>query len=821
MKKIIDLFLVLVMILSLTVCFVGCDAGEKGDANTNGDEIILLVDVSDSLNGIKSEVDLFVESVIDSNNGAKIGIVTFGYDQVYAAELSANTTDTYTKYLSAPMPDITATNIADAITYASTLFTRPEKSKIVLISDGAETDANSSHVIKSIAAKGIIVDTVCFAEEAPANEVQIISLQVPDKIVVGESFEAKATIQSSHSGIATVRLFDNGVAGEEMEIELVEGIQTVSISCTLPLPGLHELSVQLVCAEDSLAINNYYSTCVYIQIYDKILIIENIEGESESLRTMLNDELNVSVVNVSDYSNMPTEINELREYEEVILINVANADMPDGFDELLYSYVHDFGGGLFTVCGNKEDGNPNDDMFEANAYTREDMYGTLYQQMLPVEIVDYTPPTAVVIIVDDCIRMLNYNSVNETETRFYYAKQGAMACLDALTERDYIEIMSLSEALTKEFEFKPCTQRDDIISTIENISVDSNAYDNDALALKRAGDALAGLDRVAKRHIIFVTEGCCPIDNYEAYASCFHENNAKGITMSIVGVECYLDYANRMEQMLVYYAGMTSKNCYNITDLSNIQAVIKEDLGSPLLKDFSYETFMLTFGVTDHAVIGNLNEAYLPALDGYYGVKAKEGAEVILVGPYSNPIYTQWKLGLGTVGTFVCDLNGTWSCEFIYSDTGIQLINNIVNNLLPTNDIRYKDIDVVIEGSGYSQTATVTTDLEEGEYIELSVRALSCENEAQTFTADAANVTRFSFSITSAGIHAIIVQKKDESGTLLSESVYYKAFSYSNEYDAFYDRESAAKILANIAKYGNGNVIESPADVFDSRESDD
>jgi hypothetical protein len=95
---------------------------------------------------------------------------------------------------------------------------------------------------------------------------------------------------------------------------------------------LHELSIQLVCAEDGLAINNYYATCVYIQICDKILIIENIEGESESLRTMLNDELNVSVVNVGDPLNMPTTVNELREYDQVILVNVANKDMLAGFD---------------------------------------------------------------------------------------------------------------------------------------------------------------------------------------------------------------------------------------------------------------------------------------------------------------------------------------------------------------------------------------------------------------------------------------------------------------------------------------------------------
>jgi uncharacterized protein YuzB (UPF0349 family) len=271
--------------------------------------------------------------------------------------------------------------------------------------------------------------------------------------------------------------------------------------------------------------------------------------------------------------------------------------------------------------------------------------------------------------------------------------------------------------------------------------------------------------------------------------------------------------------LLANYANMSPKNFYDVADLSNIQTVIRKDLESPLIKECYYENFQPSFGINpNHAIIGNLNETDIPTLYGYYGVKAKKGAEVIIKGPYNVPIYTQWKFGLGTVGTFACDLNGTWSQDFIYSDMGRQLINNIVNNLFPTHDIRPKDLDVAINvainGDGYSQSVSVITDLEEGQYVELSIRNLHDYNKVQTFTADAASGTIFSFNITSAGIHMITVQKKDSSGNLLSESVYYKAFSYSKEYDVFYDRESAAKNLENIAKSGNGNVIQSPADVF-------
>ena len=796
--------------LNVVVRFEFSDYGTTQivDTNTNVDEIILLVDVSDSLNGVKSEVDRFVESVINANNGSKIGIVTFGNNQVYAAPLSSDTTDTYAKYLSSPHPDTTATNIAEALTYASNLFTSGGRSKIVLVSDGAENDGVATNVIKTVTARGISVDTVCISGQTPKNEVQILSLQVPDKIVVGQPFVAKATIQSSLSGVAAIRLFDNSIVGDEIEIELVEGVQTVSISYTLQLPGLHDISVQLVCDEDGLDINNHYTTCVYIEICDKILIIESIEGESESICTMLSEELNVSVINVSDSLNMPTTVNELREYDQVILVNVANKDMPIGFDWLLYEYVHDFGGGLFTVCGNKDDGNPYDDKFEANAYTREDMYGTVYQQMLPVEIVNYTPPVAVVIIIDNSASMSVVGADGMSNLDF--AKESAIACLDALTDRDYIGIVTLSDLNNATLDLIPVTNRNKIISAIEQIKVGGGGttFYN---AFGIAGKMLSTLAGVEKKHIILVTDGV-PTDGNDEYKYQVEENARNGITMSIVGIGCSDQDRFSMIELLEY-GGMSKENFYGVTpnELHVLPMIMREDLSTPAIMSVNYETFCPTFGITDHAIIGNLNEADLPTLDGFYGVKAKEGAEVILKGPYSVPIYTQWKFGLGTVGTFTCDLNGIWSSDFIYSDTGRQLINNIVNNLFPTCNIRPNDFEILIKGDNYRHTVTVITDLEDGEYVELSVRG---KDGVQVFTADATIGTRFSFNITSAGIHMITVQKKDSSGNLLSESVYYKAFSYSKEYDVFYDRESAAKNLENIAKSGNGNVIQSPADVF-------
>ena len=71
-------------------------------------------------------------------------------------------------------------------------------------------------------------------------------------------------------------------------------------------------------------------------------------------------------------------------------------------------------------------------------------------------------------------------------------------------------------------------------------------------------------------------------------------------------------------------------------------------------------------------------------------MKAKDATEenelkVILSAKYT-PIYTSWKYGNGKVGTFACDLNGTWSSQFIASEVGSTLLKNMIAELSPSNN---------------------------------------------------------------------------------------------------------------------------------------
>ena len=806
----------LIMVLTISVL---SGISFRYDVPNKEAELILLVDKSDS--GTKSDElkDSFVYDVLNSAGSKyKVGIVTFGYDQVYAAPLSTDSASLYNQYLSSQSPDVTATDIASALTYASTLFSKPEAGRIVLISDGIETDGAANSVIKNIAAQGIKVDTVHFPNEQE-NDVQIISSKLPDHTIKhGEKFVVQVDVQSSYEGDATITVFDDATQiGESKNVRLEKGITTHEIEVILPIPGLHKLSFEITSPEDvTNKKNNEYNSFVYIEIFDKILIVESIAGESESLKSIMPDK-KITVVNVGDAEKMPKTVDDLRKYDEVILVNIANSDMPKGFDEALYSYVKDIGGGLFTVCGNKDDGNPNDDKWEANAFTEKDMYGTLYQQLLPVEIIEYTPPAAIVIVIDCSGSMYDpKGSIPYEKSKLYAAKQGAESCFGILSERDWVGIVSFSDTAEETLEMTRVSEgRDKFLAALETMPQGGGETKfQDALATARS--SLLSLSQVEKKHIIIVTDGA-PTDGEEKYGPEMQKNAAAGITMSIVGIDCEGNDAAKMRSDLVTYAGLPEERFREVEKIGEVAQEMRNDLELSDIQTVNHKTF--TPGAEDGSSIFNgIDLSKMPTLDRFYGSKVKEDenspVEVILSAPYV-PIYAQWKVGKGTVGSFMCDLEG--ASNMLGSDTGKQIINNIVAALFPTENIRKTTVQMALKEQNYNTQMNIFANIAEGDTVEVNIIPEYSSASPQNLKPSATDgFSRVSFETVLPGIYGVEVVQKNADGTVKESAKTYKAFSYSQEYNTFHTAKEGKDFLEKLSADGDGVVIDEAADVFEN-----
>ena len=776
-------------------------------------ELIILVDNSDSNEENADAKSDFVQSLISISDGKyRLGVVTFGHGQVLTGEMSYDVNKVLENYLTAELPDTTATDIASALKYAKSLFKNPETSKIVLVSDGYETDNAATSVIKAIAAEGVKVDTVCYPNETH-DELQIYSVKTPDtRIILGDNFITELTVKSNLKGEkeATLVAYDNDELIGTVEVVLDGAEQTFELALALDERGMHELRFEIQCDDDTVEQNNSYRVYINLEAFDNVLLIEHKEGEGKRLADILNETFVVTDISLSDdLAEMPRTIEQMAEYEQIILVNVAYSDMPAGFEELLNEYVYNLGGGLFTVGGELDDIGG---VKVPHAYNRNDIAASTYfKQMLPVNAIDYTPPIAVMIVVDASASM----SMGKLDA----AKEGAEGCLDALNDRDFCGVMSFQTRASEELAILPVSQRDVIRDTIRDIGEgDDGAHGGTIFsdAIMRAGRALSVITNVERKHIILVTDGN-PGDTYDTYLPYIEDNFADGITMSVVTID---NTDSGLAEKMQDTAEAGGGSYYNVpySQMQKIPEIMRQDLALEAVAEINYgEPFNVTIKDRTAAVAG-IDESLIPQLSGYYGTVAKKDASVALMGQYV-PIYAEWKYGNGSVGSFMCDLSGIWSDEFMSDLIGKAIITNIVNSLFPMQDVRADGIDYVIKSDNYHYQINVhgaaETDRIEVEVTPMSDHLVSTI-EGVSVSALESN-RRFNFIIKDSGLYEIVIKKFDEAGNEIAKVVTYECFSYSEEYNVFTDKAPIGEeLMTLLATGGKGMVISDPAEVFES-----
>ncbi len=776
-------------------------------------ELIVLVDASDSGKQNDDLKNDFVQSVINISDGQyRVGVVRFGHTQEYSAELSYDTDAVLENYLTSTGPDAEATDIASALKYAAGLFKNPKTAKIVVVSDGIETDNAAVSVIKAIAADGIKVDTVHYPNPAE-NEVQLHAVTTPEhRIILGETFTVDVLLKHNlpEGTPVILNVYDNEELLGFANVALTGTEQTVELPIAFAERGMHELRFEVKSNTDTVEENNSYRTYINLEAFDNILLIERREGEAKKLTDLLNESFKVTDISISDdLAAMPRTIEEMAEFEQVVLVNIAYSDMPAGFESLLNEYVYELGGGLFTVGGE------NDTIggtLVPHAYNREDLASSIYyKQMLPINAVDYTPPIAVMIVVDTSASM----SMGKMEK----AKEGAEACLEALNDRDFCGVMSFETRSTEVQPVLPVSQKEFIVDNIRSIGSNSSASGGTIFsdAIKQAGNSLAVINDVERKHIILVTDGN-PGDDFDVYREYIEDNIERGITMSVVTIDIGDD---SLREKMTNTAELGGGKFHDIpySQMSTIPEVMRNDIAMEAVAEIKYgEEFKLTIKDITAAVAG-IDEALIPPLTGYYGTVAKNDARVPLMGKYV-PIYAEWQYGAGNVGSFMCDLSGIWSSQFVDDIVGKAIIGNIINSIFPMQDVRADDINYVLKTDNLGNQLNVHGVPEdcrvEVEVTPISDHLVSILEEGVSVYALESN-RRFNFTIKEAGLYEIRVKNYNADGIMTAEMIMYRCFSYSEEYNMFTSRAPIGEeLLGIISSEGNGLAVTDPAEVFAS-----
>ena len=806
-------------------------------------EMILLVDVSDTGAGTVEKRDTFIETVIEecSYENIRVGVVTFGFDQVYAVPLTYeydNVFDAYLGALETTSPDSSATNIAGALEYAKELFEHPKTGKIVIVTDGKETDGKTLDAISDVVAQGITVDLMYLSSQYDDMDAQILNVQMPEQHVeLGKTCEIGVVVRCDEAIEATIKMYDKLCNKNEdpsetessKTLSLAMGEQTIFFKHSFEGKGLHEIRFQLE-FEDGRVMNNEYCSYYNVKLFNKILIFESEEGgDSSELITLLNEnpDYEISVMNIKS-SDVPSTVNAMRAYDQIIMNNVAESELPVGFDENLKNYVEVYGGGLLTVGGNDGDGN-------AHIYNQADSLKP-YHRLFPIQSFNYTPPIGVMFVLDSSGSMMAGG--DDGVSYFRGALQGVAAALGELHDKDHVGIMTLDSDYTMILEMTPRTQETKIMEALSRLEQGNDAGDTVfSNAIRGAGDCLRALKNVAKRHVIIVSDGQTQHPN--TYLPLVKEfNETDGITFSFIGVHMEKDVTEEYFLMkdLTTLGDGRMYVAHKTTDFID---AMEEDLFIPTVLEKNEEEFNpivynpLSPLVQDLGRLETDKDRLAVTLNGFYGGKVKEGADLILMGDYEIPIYAQWKRGKGTVGSFMCDLQETtWSKAFMNDKNGKKFIHNVVNNLMPMEDIRPNEISVNLREDNYTNTLNIFPNLKEGETIKGELVQITADGEkavslndtssnvaGATFYTKVAlsnNYSKCQFVVKESGVYAIRLTKYDKDGKQVGNTYeIFKTFSYSAEYDETLLLSEADQLtmLTSVTEKGQGTLIQNIEDV--------
>jgi len=746
-------------------------SGFKIVKNTDEKAVIILLDLSDSTESVQDDIYSHAEELLALiDEKTPVGVVMFGADTLYSVDI-----DSDSRKLTYGFSEGSATNIDEALEYAATLLPADRAGQIIVMSDGKETDGDAQSTAHYLSTKGIRIDAVYFDSTGlDTAEMQLCSVNVPEGAYKGDEITVDAEVKSNTVGCATLKLFDNDTLTLSEDVTVDVGVNNYFLTATASSVGTHSYKLVLETSSDTLSQNNSCFAYMKVSGAPTVLIIADTVANGKVLANLLSEENEVTTVTAP---NAPKTIFDLCKYDEVILSNVDMNDLPSKYDTLLETYVGTYGRSLLTVGGT-----------ETLMYGH--MEGTKLEDMLPVTLsvseMNEGQSVALMLVLDCSMSMSN------TSTYLAVAKQGAIGCIDAMTENDWVGVVSFNRSAYLKSKLIKATDsnKESLTRIVSGLTTSQGTYYTQALQM--AYENLLESDADVK-HIIFLSDGQPSDSGYNTVAK---NCAANGITVSTIG----LGYSSTILKTMAETAGGRYYYVSTAKDLPNIMLSETEQVTVSSL--FTGEFVPLVNKESD--LTDGLEVNPLPKITGYLGTTIKEEATALITTEDGNPVYAIGTYGIGTVACFTSDLSGKWTADWMQDETGLAIIKRMVGTTVSDvhND---SSLSAEITVRGNTTDVKVKT-LENTEGTTLSL-TLSYAKTSATYVLTQTEPGIYETSVVSAesGLYQTIIYQTDATGNIVDWLETAFAVSYSAEYDAF--AEGGDGLLENVCSYSGGSVF--------------
>ncbi|TCS96969.1 VWA domain-containing protein [Hazenella coriacea] len=730
---------------------------------------VFVVDRSASIQDPDGSIALMNEALKEKHPDESIAVISVGASPM--VEQTLDPTIKVDPFLS--VVNKHATDLAAGLRLAGGILPDHSRGRVVVLTDGQETQGSAEKEAKILKDRGIQVDVFSLASQS-GPEVLIKELDVPKRLFVQEQADLQVQIQSNVETKGKLRLFENDRVLEEKQVEIHKGENRHSFTVQVKESGFLRYRVELEAEQDTISYNNQVFGFSQVEGAPKVLVVEGQPGEGKNLiHALQTTGVQVDLLSVQ---GLPETLDAYKQYASIVLVNTPAFYFPENKMELIRTAVQDLGVGLVATGG--EEG-----------YALGGWFKTPIEEALPVhsELKDKKriPSLGLMIVVD--------KSGSMHGQKISLSKEAAIRATELLTPQDQIGVLAFDGE--NSWVVKP--QHVENLNEIQGLigSIPANGGTNIYPALQEGYQHLKKMN-VKRKHMILLTDGQSHDGQYQALAE---QMKKEGITLSTIAVGADADQ-NLLKSLSTWADG----RYYFASNPSTIPTIFTKETSVATRGYIMDEPFTPKWtGGSDWYQ----QTKAVPPLRAYVATSPKQTAEVVMASPYPDPILARWQYGLGRTVAWTSDVNGKWSKPWVEWGNFPRFWNQVISWTFP----QYETSGLTVTNQREGNTVHVTAEgnpEQFGSYDAIQLTLIDEKLQKKELVAKAISPGKFSTQFIADQPGTYLLQAKHKEKPL---GTYGIAISYSPEYGL---HSGTKEKLEGIAQQGGGILLSDLKDVF-------
>lgn len=751
--------------------------------------VLFVLDASDSISdeGRQAAKRYLQEAIRQRGEHDLVGLVVFGREAVVDF-LPAAVRELPTIY-SKPAPD--GTNIAAALRLASAMFPDGKNRRIVLLTDGNETEGNAQNAALVAATENIEIDVVALQTAAPEAEVLVLETLTPGEVKIGEPFNMRIVIESRKAASGTLVIDREGEPIKRVPVQLTPGKNVVVVPIQTDREGFHRYRAVLEASPDGDPRNNLGRAFVRVQGKPRVLLAEGgTPDPTRALERALKAN-NLEVTRVTP-ATFPARAEDLQNYDAILLHDFPATALSPQMMLALQSAVRDTGIGFAMIGGE-------------NSFLPGGYYQTPIAEMLPVDLEvrqrKLFPPATVVIIVDISGSM----GVHEDGIpKIQLASRAAIETLRLLRPQDQFGVIVSGTGVDWLAPIQKAANKESVIAQVSRMEAGGGGiYVRPSLLF--AESALTPI-QTTTRHVILLADG----DDADEQEGCFEiaqRMRAMGITMSVVALGQGQDVP-----FLKQLASVAGGNFYLTERARDLPRLFTADVALMTRSAIEEGAFRPKVNTGDELLQG-INWESVPPLLAYDLTSDRPLARTLMRTEKDDPLLAIWQYGLGQSLAFTSDAKPKWAQRWVGWEGFAPLWTQLTRGILRKGGKQRYETTVRLEGGeAIVEMQAFTPQGEPINFLQPEVRVGLPNGEGFTITLAQESPGRYigRFPARGVGDYTLSVIEKDPDGTTRVSTTGF-AIPYPREYRF---TRANLPLLTRLAELTGGKVDPAPAEVF-------